>query len=418
MLDKTSKALQNKATIYKYQKPYKKKFNKKLLFSFSLFFISLVIVTFAYIKPLPYVSASSNYITIPAEQQAALPWPETGNAAIGAQYYGNLLNNNDETPAPTASTAKIYTALLIDNVKKSENLSDTYTITKNDVDIYNSYVSKNGSVLPVEIGQVITIQEAFESLLLVSANNIADTMAIWAFGSMEEYVNYANITLKEWGFVNTTIADASGYSPQTISTATDLVKAAERLLSIPYLADIVASPQISSQNVGVIYNTNKAVGSNGVVGIKTGNTDEAGGCFVLSQKIPVNEQNYVTMIVAVMGQFNVSTAVNVSLKLSQSAVAGFSYKTVVPKGEVVSEYNPSWGGSYNVVATKNTDFVIWLWKDTVIPIQLYDIKQNHQNNESVGEIIANSNNFTITTPLALEEPMQKPSLIWRISNII
>lgn len=403
---------------YNYRKPIRHSNNLRRYMSFSLVLLSLLIVVFAFVKPLPHITAQSNSITIPETTANQISWPSTGNSAIGAQYFGPLLSNNDNTSAPIASTAKIFTALLINNKNPLDGDGSVILINNQDVQIMQDYVAKNGSILPVNIGQSLTQKEAMQALLVVSANNIADTLAIRAFGSIDAYVSYANSTLKEWGFNNTNIADASGYSALTKSTASELVKAADMLMSNPNLSQIVNSSQINSANIGIIQNTNKFLGSNGVVGVKTGNTDEAGGCFVLAQKFDLTDGQTVTVLVAVLNQFNVPDAIAQSLSLSKAASAGFAYKTIIPKGAVVNQYTTNWGKSYDVVTAQDTKATVWQWSQTIIPIQSKILTANHALNEPVGAIQIKSNNISTTTDLVLKNQIEKPSILWRFMNII
>jgi len=53
----------------------------------------------------------------PAASIISLQWPTSGQAAIGAKGYGLLANNGAQTPVPTASIAKLITALAVLKVK-------------------------------------------------------------------------------------------------------------------------------------------------------------------------------------------------------------------------------------------------------------------------------------------------------------
>jgi D-alanyl-D-alanine carboxypeptidase (penicillin-binding protein 5/6) len=121
-----------------------------------------------------------------------------------------------------------------------------------------------------------------EAVLLESANNVADSLAVWAFGSLEAYRAYAQKMVQEIGMNHTTIGtDASGYHPTTTSTASDLALLAREVLKEPMLRQIVDTSSTSLPGAGRIQNTNRFLGSE-VVGMKTGYTPEAGGVFVLA----------------------------------------------------------------------------------------------------------------------------------------
>jgi D-alanyl-D-alanine carboxypeptidase (penicillin-binding protein 5/6) len=72
--------------------------------------------------------------------------------------------------------AKIITALVLLQASPLalNEEGKSFTITAEDVAIYNDYVKKSGSVLPVKVGDVMTEKQALQALLIGSANNIAD----------------------------------------------------------------------------------------------------------------------------------------------------------------------------------------------------------------------------------------------------
>src|SRR5262249_58435505 len=59
----------------------------------------------------------------------------------------------------------------------------------------------------------------------------------------------------------------------------DQVRIVDRAMRLPVFAGIVATPTATLPVAGTVHNTNRLVGSNGCVGVKTGSDDAAGGCF-------------------------------------------------------------------------------------------------------------------------------------------
>ena len=53
----------------------------------------------------------------------------------------------------------------------------------------------------------------------------------------------------------------------------------DRAIRLPVFASIVATPSATLPVAGTVYNTNTLLGRNGFVGVKTGSTAAAGGCF-------------------------------------------------------------------------------------------------------------------------------------------
>lgn len=254
-----------------------------------------------------------------------LAWPQTGQSAIGTVEDGLLASSSrSETAQPTASMAKIITALAV--LKKhpldTDQSGPVYTITPSDVADYRAYASKNGSVLPVKTGTTLTMYQALQAMLLPSANNMADLLAERTFGSEEAYIDYADTMLKTMGLTHTTITDASGFNSATVSTPSELVIIGIAALNNPVIAQIVAQQQALLPGVGLITNTNKLLGSNGVIGIKTGTTDEAGTCLLFAAK--TDQQK--TIVGVIMGDTSENQLFTDSENLLQSVEQALASK--------------------------------------------------------------------------------------------
>jgi D-alanyl-D-alanine carboxypeptidase (penicillin-binding protein 5/6) len=77
----------------------------------------------------------------------------------------------------------------------------------------------------------------------------------------------------------TRYTDPSGYDDATVSTAADQLRIVELAMRVPVFARIVATASATLPVAGTVHNTNALLGRDGFVGVKTGSTDAAGGCF-------------------------------------------------------------------------------------------------------------------------------------------
>ncbi|HSX45419.1 MAG TPA: D-alanyl-D-alanine carboxypeptidase, partial [Candidatus Saccharimonadia bacterium] len=222
--------------------------------------IVVLYLAWAIFRPLPGINATGPRTLSLTTPDTVLAWPAAGQSAVGVTGTNILLAHGVQKPAPTASTAKLITCLL---VLKQKPLSvgqqgPTITLTPGDVAIYNSYLAHAGSTVPVAAGEQISEYQMLEAILLPSANNMADSLAIWAYGSLPAYTAAANAWLKQQGLADTTVgSDASGYNPSTVSTAADLVRIGEMAMQSPVLAGVVG--QTSAAGIpmaGTIKNVN------------------------------------------------------------------------------------------------------------------------------------------------------------------
>jgi D-alanyl-D-alanine carboxypeptidase (penicillin-binding protein 5/6) len=64
-----------------------------------------------------------------------------------------------------------------------------------------------------------------------------------------------------------------------VSTAVDQVRVVDRAMGLPVFAGIVATSSAWLPVAGTVRNTDTLLGHRGFVGVKTGSTNAAGGCF-------------------------------------------------------------------------------------------------------------------------------------------
>jgi D-alanyl-D-alanine carboxypeptidase (penicillin-binding protein 5/6) len=236
-----------------------------------------------------------------------LDWPAVGQAAIGSVKDGLLASSTEnEKVRPIASMAKVITALAIMEKQPIKNgqKGQTYTITKNDIASLRAYISGGGSVLPIRVGMRITQYQAMQRMLIASDNNMSDILVERIFGSMEAYVSYAQKMIRRLGLNKTVVADASGFSAATVSTPSELVAIGIAALKNPVIAEIVAQQRTQMPVVGIIENTNQLLGTEGVIGIKTGTTNKAGSCLLFAARHTVENGQTRTIVGVIMGDRN------------------------------------------------------------------------------------------------------------------
>ncbi len=91
-----------------------------------------------------------------------------------------------------------------------------------------------------------------------------------------------NTRARQLGLHSTRYADASGADPATVSTAADQFRLTVAALQIPAFRQIVALPQVTLPVAGVAYNVNAGLGHDGITGVKTGSSSQAGGCLAFA----------------------------------------------------------------------------------------------------------------------------------------
>jgi len=217
----------------------------------------------------------------PGEAVPSTVWPAYGQAAFVQTGQSRVQAGPNQHAAPIASVAKVMTAYLVlrDHPLRLGEEGPTITLTDADVADTDRRRRQGESFVSIVAGEQLTERQALQALLLPSANNIAAVLARWSAGSVDGFVSRMNATARALGMTRTRYTDPSGYDDATVSTAADQVRVVIQAMRLPAFASIVATPRAALPVAGVVHNTNRLLGYNGFVGVKTGSTDAAGGCF-------------------------------------------------------------------------------------------------------------------------------------------
>ena len=226
-------------------------------------------------------ASSSEVARAPVEAVPGSVWPAYGQAAFVRTGQPQVHAGPHQHAAAIASVAKVMTAYLVlrDHPLRPGQEGPTITLADADVADTDRRRGQEESVVSIAAGEQLTERQALQALLLPSANNIAAVLARWDAGSVERFVYRMNATARSLGMTHTRYTDPSGYDDATVSTAADQVRVVEQAMRLPVFARIVATPSATLPVAGTVRNTNKLLGHDGFVGIKTGSTAAAGGCF-------------------------------------------------------------------------------------------------------------------------------------------
>src|SRR3989344_2285475 len=188
-----------------------------------------------------------------------------------------------------ASTTKIITALTALDYYK---LTDILEVKR---------VADEGSILGLTEGEKMTFLDLLYAMLLPSANDAAFVIAQNYPGGESGFIGKMNQKVKLLGLNNTHFQDPAGLLDQDdYTTPLELARLASVSLDNKIFSQIVSTKykfisDISGINTYSLLNRNKLLGIDGISGIKTGFTDEAGGVLVSSKS-----ENGHTLIIVVM----------------------------------------------------------------------------------------------------------------------
>lgn len=200
-----------------------------------------------------------------------------------------LYGKNEHEKLPMASTTKIMTAIiLLENVDLNQQ-----------VEVVKEAAMVRGSSLGLKTGDKLTYEALLYGLMLCSGNDAAAQIAISVAGSIEEFAKLMNEKAKSLDLENTHFVTPHGLDEEEhYTTAYELAVIADYALNIPKIAEVVATKTYTILINGypkTLSNTNELLGYlEGVNGVKTGFTNNAGRCLVTS--VIRNDFNIITVV--------------------------------------------------------------------------------------------------------------------------
>lgn len=298
--------------------------------------------------------------------------------------------NENERLAP-ASVTKIMTLLLVFEAieKGTIKYDDILTVSEN-------AASMGGSQVFLEPGEEMCVDDLLKSVIIASANDAALTLAEHIGGSEETFVQMMNSRAKELGMLLTHFENVTGLDDDVtnhLTCAKDISLMSRELLKYEKVSEYATiwMDTIRNGEFGLT-NTNKLVRFyNGVTGLKTGYTNEAGYCISASAK-----RGNLHLIAVIMGAETSQIRNAAAAKLLDFGFANYS----LYKNDSVSNVIDVYGGVKNQTTLQFNRCELLLNKGEENKIEKEIILNDYlvapiKKNEKVGKIVYKINDEII-----------------------
>ncbi len=225
-----------------------------------------------------------------------------------------IYGKDENKQTAMASTTKIMTAMIV--IENCKDLNEVVTIDA-------KAARTGGSTLGISVGDKISVNDLLYGLMLRSGNDTAVALAEYIGGSIEGFAKLMNEKAVSLGLENTKFVTPHGLdNPNHYTTAFELAKLTDYALGNKTFANIVKTQYKTisiNGNSREIKNTNELLLANveGVYGVKTGFTNNAGRCLVTAVK-----RSDMDLIIVVLGADTRKDRAKDSIKLID-----YAYKT-------------------------------------------------------------------------------------------
>lgn len=229
--------------------------------------------------------------------------PNAKSAIMIEASTGEILfqKNKDEKLAP-ASMTKMMSMLLIMEEIENGNLKWNEMITTSE-----KASSMGGSQIFLKVGEKMTVEDLLKGVAIASGNDAVVALAERVSGSEEQFVKRMNTRAKDLGLKNTNFINATGLTADNhYSSAYDMSLIAKELVKHEKILEFTSTYEDylrkDTKSPFWLVNTNRLVRfKEGVDGLKTGFTDEAGYCLTATMK-----KDNMRLITVVMKEENTS----------------------------------------------------------------------------------------------------------------
>ncbi|MGM7724837.1 D-alanyl-D-alanine carboxypeptidase family protein [Metabacillus sp. Hm71] len=297
------------------------------------------------------VSAFSPFTTVSAAEEPISI--NASSAIIIEESTGTILyGKNIDEKLPVASMAKVMTEYLVLEAIKDGKIKWEQTYTPSE---YVYKISQNGDLSNVPLRQdgSYTVQELYEAMAIYSANGAAIALAEIIAGSETAFVKQMNEKAKALGLTNYEFVNATGLEnkdllgmhPEGTSadaenrlSARDMALLSQKLINdFPEILDTASTPKKvfregtdDATNMpnwnwmlpGLVYEYE------GVDGLKTGSTTNAGSCFTATAER--NGMRVISVVMNAQGKSLHESRFVETEKMLNYAFNNFSVKEVFP----------------------------------------------------------------------------------------
>jgi len=325
-----------------------------------------------------------------------------------------LYEKNPDAKLPMASMTKIMSMLLI--MEKIESGALKYD---DNVIISKNASGMGGSQVFLQEGEEYKVESLLKCIAVSSANDAVVAMAEKISGSVESFVNLMNEKAKELGLANTKFANPHGLDAENhYSSARDMSKLARELLKhkdilkfTSIYEDYLTKPDGSQV---WLVNTNRLVRFyDGVDGLKTGYTTEAGYCLTATAK-----KNDLRLISVVMKSSSGDARSKDTATLLTYGFNSYKNHVIYESNKELGEVNIEGGkkDKVKVYLKDNASVLLGVTenpKEYSFNIKVDTIKAPIKKDTIVGtaEIIDNEGNIIAEKDVIIKEDIKKASFL-------
>ncbi len=304
-------------------------------------------------------------------------------------------NNAYEHLSPASVTKLMSILLILEAIDSGKiKLTDEIVATEN-------AVSKGGSQIWLEVGEKMSVNDLFKAVVIASANDACTLLGEYVAGSDSAFVDMMNKRVETLGLKNSHFENCTGLDDEVTnhySCAYDLAVIAKEVMKHKLILKYSTVWLDSLRNGKTeLNNTNKMINKyNGMTGLKTGTTSNAGFC--LCATATRDDVSFVSVVLGAQTSDDRFVLTQELLdygfanyKLENIKIDNSKLKAVKVKNGVSKSITPKCDLNKKVLLSKNSDKITYKYSF------LDEVKAPVKKGDKLGVITVYSGNKKISS---------------------
>lgn len=339
--------------------------------------------------------------------------PNSKSAIMLEVSTGEILfeKNSHERLHPASMTKMMSLLLIMESIEKNIiKLDDMVTVSSN-------ASGMGGSQILLETNEQMSVDDLIKGVTIASGNDAVVALAERIAGTEEEFVNMMNNKVKELDLNDTNFKNSHGLDAANhYSSAYDMSIIAKELVKHEKILEYSRIYEMylrenTDRKIWLV-NTNKLVRFyNGVDGLKTGYTKEAGYCLTATAK-----KNDMRIITVVMGEPDSSTRNSEVTGMLDYAFSQYEIEKLLSKESTIGETLVEKGTNKYVKLVPTSDVTVLNKKINGKKNATYEVEVDNiiapvTKGSIVGKLhIKEDDNLTRTIDITVSEDVKKANL--------
>lgn len=365
-------------------------------------------------KKISLLIVSLALLLIPSVKADELKLAENAKSAILIEAStGKILfeKNADERQVPASMTKMMSMLLIIENIENGVlKWNQMVTVSEN-------ASSMGGSQILLETGEKMSVKDLFKGVTIASGNDAVVALAEAIAGSEEGFVDMMNKRAKELKLKNTNFKTPHGLDTANhYSSARDMSLIAKELVKHKKVLEFTSIyedylRENTAKKIWLV-NTNKLVRFyDGVDGLKTGYTKEAGYCLTATAK-----KENMRIIAVVMGEPDSKTRNKEVSEMLDYSFAQYKIDNLLNENSSLGKYEITKSKEKYIKVVPKEDATILRKKseksgNAVYEVKLGELKAPIKKGDNIGKLNIKENGKIIRTiNLTTSKTIQKANI--------